>query len=183
MRRPHILVVAGIAAACAPSPGAHPEPNERDARRPAVADSVAHAMTDPAVEEPTHRAGDMRGLRDLSGAWATGSTNEPAVPRIVIQLSCNYTPAAWMIEQSGDSVWSWRDPESRAQGIARPIPPRPVRAEGRIVDGTITMSGGGARYVLRYDSTSGHLRGTLNDAPFWAVREQRIPATGCIPVP
>ena len=45
------------------------------------------------------------------------------------------------------------------------------------------MSDGSSRYRLRYDSASGHLRGTLNDKPFWAVREELVHATGCIPAP
>jgi hypothetical protein len=45
------------------------------------------------------------------------------------------------------------------------------------------MRVGDTRYVLRYDEESGHLRGTLNGAPFWAVRQQLVRSEGCIPVP
>lgn len=40
-----------------------------------------------------------------------------------------------------------------------------------------------ARYLLRYDSTSDHLRGTLNGVPFWAVRQDVVRPERCIPVP
>jgi hypothetical protein len=47
----------------------------------------------------------------------------------------------------------------------------------------LAMSITGGRYVLRYDSTSGHLRGTLNGAPFWAVRQEIVRPEGCVPIP
>ena len=120
---------------------------------------------------------------DLSGAWATGSTSEPAVPRVVLQLQCNHTPSFWIIEQRGDSVRAFTNPESRAQGILAPDRVQPVTAEGRMVGSLITMSAPGSRYMLRYDPASGHLRGTLNDRPFWAVRQENVRPTGCIAVP
>jgi hypothetical protein len=120
---------------------------------------------------------------DLSGAWATGSTNEPAVRRVALRLQCNYTPALWILEQRGDSVRAWAIPESRAQGVRAPEPVSPAAAEGRISGVNLTMRIGDTRYVLRYDSTSGHLRGTLNGAPFWAIRQDLVRPDGCIPVP
>jgi hypothetical protein len=120
---------------------------------------------------------------DLSGAWANGSTAEPAAAQIVIHVECNYSPSLWVIQQRGDTVSSWTIPESRAQGIAAPHTPAPVAAVGRISGVNLTMSLGEARYVLRYDSTSGHLRGTLNGAPFWAIREDIVRPEHCIPVP
>jgi hypothetical protein len=45
------------------------------------------------------------------------------------------------------------------------------------------MGTSGARYLLHYDSTSGHLRGTLNGAPFRAVCLEIVRPQGCMPVP
>jgi hypothetical protein len=124
-----------------------------------------------------------RAALDLSGVWVTGSTAEPEVPRLVLQLQCNYSPPLWVIEQRGDTVRAMVIPESRAQGIPSPPRARPVAAEGRISGVDVTMRLGGGRYVLRYDSASEHLRGTLNGAPFWAVRQELVRAEGCMPVP
>jgi hypothetical protein len=54
---------------------------------------------------------------------------------------------------------------------------------GRISGADVTIRLGDSRYLLRYDSTSGHLRGTLNGAPFWAIRQEIVRPQGCIPVP
>ena len=120
---------------------------------------------------------------DLTGAWATGAVSEPAAKQVMLQTECNYTPALWVIQQNGDTVRAWVIPESRAQGIASTKHSTTVPAEGRISGLDLTMGVAGARYVLRYDPASGHLRGTLNGAPFWAVREQIVRPGQCIPVP
>jgi len=120
---------------------------------------------------------------DLNGVWASGSGTEPDVAQITLQLQCNRTPAMWIIEQAGDSVRSFINPESIAQGIASPPRPRPLAALGKISGLDVAMSDAASRYRLRYDPASGHLRGTLNGQPFWAVRENVVQASGCIPVP
>jgi hypothetical protein len=74
-------------------------------------------------------------------------------------------------------------PESHAQGVPAEHPVSTVAAVGRVSGVDLTMSTAESRYVLRYDSTSGHLRGTLNGAPFWAVREDLVRPEGCIPIP
>jgi hypothetical protein len=148
----------------------------------ALADSVGRAGPELVDARATSAAASAADV-DLSGAWATGSTSEPAVSRVVVQLECNYTPSFWIIEQRGDSVRAFTNPESRAQGIRAPDRVQPVTAEGRMVGSLITMSAPGSRYLLRYDPASGHLRGTLNDRPFWAVRQENVRPSGCIPVP
>jgi hypothetical protein len=120
---------------------------------------------------------------DLSGPWATGSVGEPDVTRIVMQLQCNYTPPLWVIDQRGDTVRAWAIPESRAQGVRARDPVMSVAAVGRLSGVDLAMTLGQSRYQLRYDSTSGHLRGTLNGVPFWAVRQQLVRPQNCIPVP
>jgi hypothetical protein len=45
------------------------------------------------------------------------------------------------------------------------------------------MDDASSHYRLRYDSTSEHLRGTLNDKPFWAIRRDVVHPEGCIPPP
>jgi hypothetical protein len=120
---------------------------------------------------------------DLTGAWATGGTGEPAAQRIVLRVECNYSPPLWVIQQSGDTVRAWVIPASHAQGIATTRAVSTAAAEGRISGVQLTIGTGSARYVLRYDSTSGHLRGTLNGAPFWAVRQDIVRPEHCLPVP
>ena len=121
---------------------------------------------------------------DLTGTWATGSTNEPTVSRLELHPPCNFGPALWALEQRGDTLRLWRIPESHAQGIAAPHPvSSSVPLEGRVSGVDLVIGTGATRYRLRYDSTSGHLRGTLNGAPFWAVRQDVVRPEGCIPVP
>ena len=120
---------------------------------------------------------------DLTGAWATGSTGEPDVRRIELRPECNHNPAVWLIEQRGDSVRAWAIPESRAQGAVSTRPVSTEAAEGRVTGLDLILRTADAEYVLRYDSTSTHLRGTLNGAPFWAVRLAVVQPPGCIPPP
>lgn len=151
-------------AACQPATQSHVEsPDER----PAVIDSIPRAGAD----------------LNLAGVWATGSGPEPEARRVELRLECNYTPRMWVLEQRGDTVSAELIPESRAQGIASPTPVRSIPAAGRLSGSDLTLETPGTRYVLHYDSTSGHLRGTLNGAPFWAVRQDIVHATGCIPPP
>jgi hypothetical protein len=120
---------------------------------------------------------------DLTGGWTTGSTGEPDVPRIVLRPECNYHPATWLIQQHGDTLRAWSLPARRTQGVLTNQPVSAAGADGRISGVDLTLRMAGASYVLRYDSTSGHLRGTLNGAPFWAVRQEIIRPQGCIPPP
>ena len=143
----------------------------------------------PATDRPDEQATVVDSVAashaqlDLSGAWATGSASEPEARRVELRLECNYTPPLWILEQSGDSVSAFLNPESRAQGVLAPEPPPRIAAKGRLSGMDLTLEMPGTRYVLHYDSTSGHLRGTLNGAPFWAVRQDIVHATGCIPPP
>ena len=165
MSRPIVLLAVCAAAACSASTAA---------RTTERVDGEA-----PAIEVGPRSHADV----DLTGAWATGSVGEPAVPRLVLHLQCNYSPPLWVIEQSGDSVRAWTIPASRAQGVRSAEPVARAAAEGRVSGVDLVMGTADVRYVLRYDSTSGHLRGTLNGAPFWAVRLDVVQPEGCIPVP
>lgn len=140
---------------------------DRPDEQPPVADSVSRTHADV----------------DLTGSWATGSAGEPEARKIELRLQCNYTPPLWVLEQTGDTVSAWLLPESRAQGVRSPEPVARVAAKGRVSGVDLTLQMPGTRYVLHYDSRSGHLRGTLNGAPFWAVRQEIIHPTGCIPPP
>ncbi|HEY3744875.1 MAG TPA: hypothetical protein VGL17_01450 [Gemmatimonadaceae bacterium] len=121
---------------------------------------------------------------DLTGTWATGSTGEPAARRVAIAVECNYTPSLWVLQQNGDTVRLWVIAESRSQGVrSKQIVSNIPAARGFVSGVDLTMGAVGTRYALRYDSTSGHLRGTLNDAPFWAVRQQIVRPAQCIAVP
>ena len=167
MRRVAIALVS-ITTACSTGATSHREPVSNAEPPLAVVDSLP---PQPAA-------------LDVSGTWTTGSGVEPAVPRIVLSLQCNYTPAYLALEQRADTVRAWAIPARQAQGIAAPPPTtasRPI--EGRMSGVRLTMGSAPSRYVLHYDSTSGHLRGTLGAQPFWAIRLQLIRPTGCLPVP
>lgn len=120
---------------------------------------------------------------DVTGTWATGSANEPAVPRLELHPQCNYGPALWALEQRGDTLRLWVIPESWAKGVPSPQPASSVPLTGRISGVDLVLGTAATRYRLRYDSASGHLRGTLNGAPFWAVRQDVVRPEGCIPPP
>ena len=165
MRRLIIALALYATAACSASP------------RPRVIEAAAPAE---AIIEPA-RTGHA--AVNLTGAWGTGSGIESSAKEIVLHPECNYSPALWIIQQDGDSVRAWTVAASHAQGIAKPPEPRPVPAEGVISGVDATLGSPDARYVLHYDSTSGHLRGTLNGAPFWAVRVDVVRPGGCIPPP
>ena len=164
-RQIFILLAACALAACAASTG-----------------SPSSAGTDRSAPI-AHSVGRAHAAVDLTGIWATGGVGEPATKRIVLRIECNYTPALWILQQSGDTVRAWAVPPSHAQGIATAQPVSTVGAAGLVSGVDLTMNMAGARYMLRYDSTSGHLRGTLNGAPFWAVREEIVRPNDCIPVP
>lgn len=138
------------------------------------------------AEDPAPAADTVRRSHaevDLTGAWATGSTGEPVVRRIVLRPECNYSPAVWLLEQRGDTLRARTIPASRAQGVHSTQTVSAAAAEGWVSGVDLTLRLNGARYVLRYDSTSGHLRGTLNGAPFWAVRQVIVRPQQCLPPP
>lgn len=165
MPRLAIILASVSAAACSASISS-----------PAVAPSPRPAST----ADTLHR--EHAGV-NLTGLWATGSEGEPAARQVVLRPQCNYHPAHWILEQSGDTVRAWTIPESHDQGVASTHTVSHVPTEGVVSGVDLTIGTSGARYVLRYDSTSGHLRGTLNGAPFWAMRLEIVRPEGCIPVP
>ena len=119
---------------------------------------------------------------NLTGSWRTGSGPEPAAALIIEQPQCNYSPAMWLLEQSGDTVRAFSIASSYAKGVAEPEAISRVAIEGSLSGLDLTL-GSSPRYVLHYDSASGHLRGTLDGAPFWAVRLHIVEPQGCIPPP
>lgn len=120
---------------------------------------------------------------NLTGTWATGSEGEPAAKQIVLHPECNSTPAHWIIQQDGDTVRAWTIPASYAQGIATTQSVSNTPTEGWVAGVDPVIGTSDPRYLLHYDSTSGHLRGTLNGAPFWAVRLEIVRREGCLSVP
>lgn len=126
---------------------------------------------------------NARAIVDLTGTWATGSLDEPDVRRVSLQLQCNHMPPLWVLQQGGDTVSLWQIPESYTQGVPSRQAVSKVALKGRLSGSDLTLEMPGTRYVLHYDSASGHLRGTLNGAPFWAVPQDVIHPTGCIPPP
>ena len=120
----------------------------------------------------------------LRGNWMGGSGPEPAERVIFSQAQCRYHPPAWVLDASGDSVFSYHFPASYEQGVARREPPvRTLPAVGRVRRDTIFLNDGSDRYVVQYDSVSGHLRGTRNGQPFWAVRTEEQNRERCPAVP
>ncbi len=166
MQRTITLLAVCSAAACVAS-----APPPRDVRAEPPEPTLASA--------PAARIG-----ADLSGAWATGSTDEPTVKRIVVHEQCNYTPSRWITQQNGDTLRAWKFPASQAQGVRSTDPGiSSVPAIGRFHGYELIMGTADARYVLHYDTTSGHLRGTFNGTPFWAVPLDIVRPEVCLPVP
>jgi hypothetical protein len=121
---------------------------------------------------------------DIDGVWVGGTGAEPKQRVQVAEAQCLYHPAAWALEQRGDTVFSYHFPESWEQGVARTDPPiSKAPALGRVRRDTIYLRDGSETYVLRYDAVSGHLRGTRNGEPFWALRRQEIHREQCPAVP
>lgn len=123
---------------------------------------------------------------DLSGSWSTGSgAAEPSAPIVRLDPVCAHHPAAWVLQQTGDTVEAWSFPESFDQGIARNDPPlaKLAPARGRVSGLDVTIESDASHYRLRYDPASGHLRGTLNDIPFWAVRQAGRSTNPCPGIP
>ena len=120
---------------------------------------------------------------DVSGAWATGGIAEPAMERVFLRVECNSNPSSWILQQSGDTVRLWIIPASFSQGIATRHVVSSTASVGRISGNDVTIGGPGARYALHYDSTSGHLRGTLNGERFWAIRQEIVRPEHCLAIP
>jgi hypothetical protein len=145
-----LLLLSVMAAACAPPA----------ARQPVVPETAPEQTPPkpPAV--------------DLSGGWATGDANEPPNGPVRQQPSCAYNPAVWIIQQTGNALRAWAFPESYNQGIARREPLARISPDSGTISGNdVRIAGDGSHIVARYDSVSGHLRGTRNDRPFWAARQ------------
>jgi hypothetical protein len=161
MRKGFLLLVAGAAAAWPAAAQSRP------------VDRVGPPSAGPVATRRPHL--------DLSGAWTSGAGAEPTVPRVTVSPPCNYTPERWFIQQDGNRVRAWTSPAHRAQGIAVKDRSSPPAAVGRIDGVRLTMRLDTLRYVLRYHAASGHLRGTLNGKPFWAVPIDIVEPPGCIP--
>jgi hypothetical protein len=166
------LCVASVAAACS-TPARSPRYEQAE---PELAPHSAERLPLGAERLPLEV--------DLTGRWATGSMGEPSLAKIVLQPPCRITPAAWILQQRGDTIQAWSFPESYAQGISRgPSGPATEPSRGRISGLNVVISDAASRYVLHYDTSSGHLRGTKNGAPFWAVRQEIVRVQDCPPVP
>jgi hypothetical protein len=139
----------------------------------------------PVAMEPADVIDTLPPRADLSGAWATGNGPEPSVASVTLHPPCTHHPASWVLQQRGNVVEAWAFPESFDQGIAVRDPPlaRVRPAKGTMSGVDLTLSDGSSRYVLKYDEASGHLRGTLNGRPFWAVRQVVVRTEACPGVP
>lgn len=172
-------------ASCRPAPsGLHRMLMLLAAATIACAPSSASARGDDPVPMPqaVDTARRARAGVDVSGAWATGRSTEPADRRVSVRPECNVSPALWILQQRGDTVSAFSFAPFHAQGV--PSSPVSTRvAEGRVSGMDVNMRGAGGTFVLRYDSTSGHLRGTLNGAPFWAIPLDVVRPEHCIPIP
>jgi hypothetical protein len=175
------LCAATLAATC--SAPARPRPHEQADRSHPHEPAKQQLVADTA-ERPPLGAERLPHEVDLTGRWATGSTGEPTLAKIVLQPSCRITPAAWILQQRGDTIEAWNFPESYAQGISRgPSGPATDPSHGRISGLNVVLRDAESRYVLRYDTSSGHLRGTKNGVLFWAVRQEIVRIQDCPPVP
>ena len=151
------------------------------ATTPASTPSTERVALDAPLSDSVQR---VPATTDLSGLWGTGSGGEPAARRLVLPVQCNSSPAVWILQQSGDTLRSWIMPARYSKGTADGPPQSSSTPTMGFVSGNrVIIRAAGARYDLRYDSTSMHLRGTLNDGAFWAVREVITRPQGCKPVP
>src|SRR5687768_8477950 len=143
------------------------------------------AASVPLGNSDTARVELLAPVTDLSGGWATGSANEPPPGPVVQHPSCAQNPAVWIIQQSGNTLKAWAFPESFNQGIKRagPGPERVEGSPGTISGVDVLIVDAESRFVLRYDTKSGHLRGTRNGAPFWAARQKIVRAGECPGIP
>lgn len=166
MSRSAILLAAYLAGACSASAGS------RSLERTEIRTTTTSVTLLPA------------GV-DLTGSWATGTGPGPAVARVTLHPSCTYNPPAWIIRQTGNLLEAWAFPESYNQGIVVRGPGRAriAAARGTISGLDVAIDDGGTRYALRYDETSGQLRGTRSGEPFWAVRQEVVRTHACPGVP
>ena len=119
---------------------------------------------------------------DISGDWVTGSGAEPEARSFTLTTQCLHHPAAWILQQNGTSLQAFSFPESFDQGAASKDPPRLTpTAKGKISGLEVTLDDATSHYRLHYDSASGHLRGTLNGRPVWAVRRVVVSPAVCLP--
>lgn len=119
---------------------------------------------------------------DLSGNWMIGSGREPDSAVVRLNLPCLYHPAAWVLQQNGNSLEAYSFPESHDQGAASREPMRAtVPMRGKISGRSIRLDADSTHYRLQFDSASGHLRGTLNGKPIWAVRRLVVYPGVCLP--
>ncbi len=172
---PIILFAVLATVGCSGSPGPRPPVPAEPTKS-----TEPPTLLSPSVDSATLQPADV----DLSGTWATGSEGEPAARKITLNPQCLYNPGAWVIQQTGDTLEAWTFPDTWDKGTASqdPVGPR-AGAKGRISGLDVTIRDGASRYVLRYDRASGHLRGTRNGRPFWAVRQEIVRLQECIPVP
>lgn len=190
MRTVLLALAAIVSAACSPGPGA-PGSEHRDAPAPARDSQPAVRRTVASIPDtvPSGPVGlddstDFAGptASNLSGAWATGSADEPSVRHFVVRPRCNFTPGYWALEQQGDTVRAYTMPPSWAKGIPTPVRPAIEEVEGRMRRGLLSLGKAPTGYRLRFDSVSGHLRGTYKGAPFWAVPMHFVWSPKCINV-
>lgn len=123
-------------------------------------------------------------VTDLSGAWMKGTGEEPSVAVVRLQVACTYHPPAWVIQQQGSRLEVWDFPASTDQGVASPVPlVARAGSRGSIYGAQVLIQDGENWYDLRYDEHTGHLRGTSNGQPFWAVRQEVMRPDPCPAVP
>ena len=102
-----------------------------------------------------------------------------------MHTGCAHHPAAWVIQQTDDTIEAWSFPETFDQGISHPDShvAKLTPDKGRVSGLDVRIETETSHYRLRYDPESGHLRGTLNGVPFWAVRQVVIQPNPCPGIP
>ena len=86
---------------------------------------------------------------DLSGRWSTGrGVAEPGGTNVTLEPGCTYNPAAWVIQQTRDSVEAWSFSESVNQGTRRVDSPlaKLMPARGRVSGLDVRMQSEQSRY-------------------------------------
>ena len=98
----------------------------------------------------------------------------------MLHTECAHHPAVWLLQQRGEEIEAWQFAARMDQGVASKEPVARLASErGRVCGLDVTIG----RDRLRYDVASGHLRGTRDGKPFWAVRQRVIRPEPCPGIP
>jgi hypothetical protein len=168
------LALAGCTVAVTPAPIPTGSPKPGASGTPAPAASLTPA---PASSATPSAPASAFPLDDLSGPWTFGSSAEPTISTVTV--SCiGYAATTLDLQQTGNTVTGT---VTACMGACR-LTERLTGTRSQFhLDLTGTASSGSATdgnvtYSLDLSPQTGHLSGTRNGQPYWAVRA--VPPAG-----